>query len=51
MLGTITTADMYWIGQLQPNAPVRFVKVGMDEALAARDCRAELLGKLRNSLA
>jgi biotin-dependent carboxylase-like uncharacterized protein len=51
MIGTIISADMDWIGQLQPNAAVRFVKVGMDEALAARKSRAELLDKLRNALA
>jgi len=39
------------IGQLQPNTPVRFVKVGMDEALAARKARAYLLVKVRASLA
>ena len=38
------------IGQLQPNTPVKFVKVGMDEALAARKSRAGLLGKLRSAL-
>lgn len=51
MVGTVIAADMDLIGQLQPNTPVRFVKVGMDEALAARKSRAELLGKLRSALA
>jgi len=51
MVGTIIAADMDWIGQLQPNTPVRFVKVGMDEALAARKSRADLLGRLRSALA
>lgn len=51
MVGTVISADMDLIGQLQPNTPVRFVKVGMDQALAARKSRAELLGKLRNALA
>ncbi|MBR1131844.1 biotin-dependent carboxyltransferase family protein [Bradyrhizobium iriomotense] len=50
MVGTVISADMDLIGQLQPNTPVRFVKVGMDQALAARKSRAELLGKLRNAL-
>ncbi|MBR0751950.1 biotin-dependent carboxyltransferase [Bradyrhizobium jicamae] len=50
MVGTVIAADMDLIGQLQPNMPVRFVKVGMDEALAARHDRAGLLAKLRSSL-
>jgi biotin-dependent carboxylase-like uncharacterized protein len=51
MVGTVIAADMDLIGQLQPNTPVKFVKVGMDEALAARKSRAELLGRLRTALA
>jgi biotin-dependent carboxylase-like uncharacterized protein len=51
MVGTVIAADMDLIGQLQPNTPVKFVKVGMDEALAARKSRADLLGKLRSALA
>ncbi|MGY8677733.1 biotin-dependent carboxyltransferase family protein [Bradyrhizobium sp. UFLA05-153] len=51
MVGTVIAADMDLIGQLQPNTPVRFVKVGMDQALAARKNRTELLGKLRTALA
>jgi biotin-dependent carboxylase-like uncharacterized protein len=50
MVGTVIAADMDLIGQLQPNTPVRFVTVGMDEALAARHDRAGLLAKLRSSL-
>jgi allophanate hydrolase subunit 2 len=38
------------IGQLQPNTPVRFVKVDTDQALAARKVRAELMAKIRSSL-
>jgi biotin-dependent carboxylase-like uncharacterized protein len=51
MVGTVIAADMDLIGQLQPNTPVKFVKVGMDQALAARKNRAELLDKLRTALA
>jgi biotin-dependent carboxylase-like uncharacterized protein len=51
MVGTVISADMDLIGQLQPNTPVRFVKVGIDQALAARQRRADLLGKLRSALA
>ena len=38
------------IGQLQPNTPVRFVKVDMDEALAARSERREMLNQSRQEL-
>jgi allophanate hydrolase subunit 2 len=41
---------MNLIGQLQPNMPVKFVKVDMDTALSARKEKAELLGKLRSAL-
>jgi biotin-dependent carboxylase-like uncharacterized protein len=50
MVGTVISADMDLIGQLQPNTPVSFVKVEMDQALAARKVRAELLAKTRSSL-
>lgn len=50
MVGTVIAADMDLIGQLQPNTPVKFVKVGMDEALGARKSRAGLLGKLRSAM-
>ncbi|WP_338821617.1 biotin-dependent carboxyltransferase family protein [Bradyrhizobium septentrionale] len=51
MVGTVIAADMDLIGQLQPNTPVKFVQVGMDQALAARHDRAGLLARLRSSLA
>ena len=50
MVGTVISADMDLIGQLQPNTPVRFVKVEMDQALAARKARAGLMAKIRSSL-
>lgn len=50
MLGTVISADMDLIGQLQPHTPTRFVKVDMDEALAARAERAKMLAALRESL-
>ena len=50
-LGAIISADMDFIGQLQPNTPVRFVKVDMDEALVARTSRREALQKIRKDLA
>jgi biotin-dependent carboxylase-like uncharacterized protein len=50
MVGTIISADMDLIGQLQPNTQVKFVKVDMDEALLARRARAKLLTRARASL-
>lgn len=51
MLGTVISADMDLIGQLQPNTPTKFVAVDMDMALAARKDRNKLLDALRASLA
>jgi biotin-dependent carboxylase-like uncharacterized protein len=50
MVGTVISADMDLIGQLQPNTQVKFVKVEMEESLAARRARAALTGKLREAL-
>lgn len=50
MLGTVISADMDLIGQLQPNTPTRFVKVNMDQALAARKERAEVLARIRDAI-
>ncbi|MEB8386566.1 biotin-dependent carboxyltransferase family protein [Rhodobacteraceae bacterium KMM 6894] len=49
-IGAIISADMDLIGQLQPNTPVRFVQVDMDQALTARRERHERLEKSRKSL-
>jgi len=46
-LGAIISADMDLIGQLQPNAKVRFVRVDMDEALSARAQRQNLMEQIR----
>jgi biotin-dependent carboxylase-like uncharacterized protein len=51
MVGTVISADLDLIGQLQPNTQVRFVKVDMDQALAARRDHAGLLDRLRSALA
>jgi allophanate hydrolase subunit 2 len=51
MLGTVISADMDLIGQLQPHTPTRFVKVDMDQALAARHDRARLIDGIREALA
>ena len=50
MIGTVISADMDAIGQLQPNAPIRFAPVDMNAALAARHERQAAFDKLRQSL-
>ena len=51
MVGTVISADMDLIGQLQPHTPSRFVPVTMAQALKARAEREKLLGKVRASFA
>jgi biotin-dependent carboxylase-like uncharacterized protein len=51
MLGTVISADMDLIGQLQPNVETKFVKVNMHTALSARRERAAMLDKVRQALA
>ena len=51
MIGTVISADMDLIGQLQPNVDTQFVKVDMDAALSARRDRANALDKVRSHLA
>ncbi len=43
MVGTVVSADMDLIGQLQPHTPTKFVKVTMEQALAARRDRKAVL--------
>lgn len=50
MIGTVISADMDLVGQMQPNTKTRFVKVTMDEALEARTERARLLDQIRSAL-
>ena len=50
MVGTVISADMDLIGQLQPNTPTRFVKVDMAEALKARADNALFLAEVREQL-
>jgi len=50
MVGTVISADMDLIGQLQPNTPTRFVEVTMAQALKARRIRHKFLDKIRASL-
>ncbi len=47
MIGTVISADMDFIGQLQPHAKVRFVPVTMDDALLARRERQDTLARVR----
>jgi biotin-dependent carboxylase-like uncharacterized protein len=51
MVGTVISADMDLIGQLQPNTPVKFVEVDMKQALDARHERAATLDQIRQHLA
>jgi allophanate hydrolase subunit 2 len=50
MIGTVISADMDLIGQLQPHTEARFVAVDMPTALKARTDRAALLDRVRQSL-
>jgi biotin-dependent carboxylase-like uncharacterized protein len=50
MLGTVISADMDLIGQLQPHQPARFVGVDMEAALAARTERTARAARLAESL-
>jgi biotin-dependent carboxylase-like uncharacterized protein len=50
MIGTVISADMDLIGQMQPHTPVKFVKVDLDQALAARHERTRLLERARQAL-
>jgi allophanate hydrolase subunit 2 len=50
MIGTVISADMDLIGQLQPHAPVSFVATDMEGALKARNDREILLSRLRDHL-
>ena len=51
MIGTVISADMDLIGQLQPHTPVKFVQVDMRTALQARAERAALMKRIRGALA
>ncbi len=51
MLGTVISADMDLIGQLQPHMSTKFVEVDMAGALAARAERRALLKNIAGALA
>lgn len=50
MIGTIISADMDLIGQLQPNTETRFVAVDMQAALDARAARKATLAAIRDAV-
>lgn len=50
MIGTVVSADMDRIAQMQPNNKARFVRVDLDGALAARKDRNQRLQRLRAAL-
>ncbi len=50
MLGTVINADLDRIAQLQPNYKARFVRVDVDQALAARREYGNRLARLRKAL-
>ena len=50
MAGTVISADMDLIGQLQPNMKAQFVAVGMTGALAARREQADFAESIRATL-
>jgi len=50
-LGAIISADMDFVGQLQPHTSVRFRRVDMKEALSARKERKDILTKITEALA
>lgn len=47
MIGTVISADMDLIGQLQPNYQMQFQEVDMDEALQARSEYQAKLAQLK----
>jgi biotin-dependent carboxylase-like uncharacterized protein len=50
MLGTVISADMDLIGQLQPHQATRFVKVDMETALKGRAERKAMATRVKESL-
>lgn len=50
MVGTVISADMDLIGQLQPHTSVRFVEVDMTAALQARRDRTAIIARIRAHL-
>ena len=50
MIGTIISADLDLIGQLQPHAQAKFTPVDMESALTARRDRRKLLQEIRTAV-
>src|SRR6218665_713750 len=50
MIGTVISADMDRIAQMQPHHKARFIRVDMEQALAARAAYRERLHRLRSAL-
>lgn len=50
MIGTVISADMDLVAQLQPNARAQFVAVDMGQALQARATSNQLLAAMRQAL-
>ena len=50
MVGTVISADMDLVGQIQPHQKVRFVQVSLEQALEARKAYAGRLEALRQAL-
>ncbi len=50
MIGTVISADMDLIAQLQPHTEAKFVEVDMQTALQGRHDRAALLSRIRQAL-
>ncbi len=50
MIGTVIAVDMDLIGQMQPNSPTRFVKVTLEQALAARAEHLALLQTAKRAI-
>lgn len=50
MVGTVISADMDLIGQMQPHTQARFVAVTMAQALKARKDRAKLIARIKAGL-
>ncbi len=50
MVGTVISADMDLIGQLQPHTPAKFVEIDLDGALKERSAREAVLHKVKDAL-
>jgi allophanate hydrolase subunit 2 len=50
MIGTVISADMDLIGQLQPHQKAKFTPVDMEGALKARHDRQKLIEAIRSAL-